>query len=117
MQTHIFINEKTGWYIDLPEYIDQGGSKADLQMVEGADTMLDIMANGNAEVSIVLDTKPFDGADELTLLELCDPEIGGGFYLMHTYKGKEIMHRMWLCGVALFVFGFMPEKIFIKQVS
>jgi hypothetical protein len=116
MQTHTFIKEATGWYIDLPEYIKKGGSKADLQMVEGADTMLDIMADGDTTVSVQLDTKPFNEADELELVELCDPAIGGGIYLMHTHKGEAVEHRMWLCGVALFVFGFMPEKIFVKQV-
>jgi hypothetical protein len=50
VQTYRFIKEGTEWYIDLPEYIENGGSKGDLQMVEGADTMLDIISAGGDEV-------------------------------------------------------------------
>jgi len=28
------------WYIDLPQYLKEGGKKADLELVAGADTML-----------------------------------------------------------------------------
>lgn len=44
MKVHRFVREDNSWYIDLPEYIEQGGSKGDLEMVSGADTMLDIIA-------------------------------------------------------------------------
>lgn len=44
MKEYKFIKEGRDWFIDLPEYIEGGGSKGDLQMVEGADKMLDMMA-------------------------------------------------------------------------
>lgn len=45
MKTHTFYkDEYGGWYMDLPEYLEQGGSKGDLAMVAGADTMLDSIA-------------------------------------------------------------------------
>jgi hypothetical protein len=115
MQTHTFLKEQGQWFIDLPEYIAGGGTKADLQMVEGADTMLDTIAGGKHRVTITLDTTPFNGADELTLLELCDPVVGGGYYLLKSFEGKETMQQMWLCAVTEFVFGYIPSKIFIKK--
>jgi hypothetical protein len=118
MQTHTFIKESTGdWFIDLPEYLANGGAKGDLQMVAGADTMLDVIANGAKEVTITMDDEPFENADELKLLELCDPVIGGGIYLFESFEGKKVMQQMWLCAVTQFVFGYMPEKIFVKRVA
>ena len=52
MASYTFIKESSGWYIDLPEYIEQGGNKGDLAMVEGADTMLDIMSGGNPVITL-----------------------------------------------------------------
>lgn len=115
MQTHTFIKEDNRWYIDLPEYLAAGGAKGELQMVEGADTMLEIMANERDHVTLTLDTKPFAGSDELSLVELCDPVIGGGIYLLETFEGRRLSHKMWLCPVTEFVFGGMPDNIYIKQ--
>ena len=45
-QTHSFdfYKDDSGWYIDFPEFIEQGlGTKGDLAMVSGADQMLDYL--------------------------------------------------------------------------
>jgi hypothetical protein len=60
----------------LPEFLEAAGSKGDLQMVLGADTMLDIISNGAAEVSLVLAREPFQGAERLIITERCDPARG-----------------------------------------
>ena len=117
MRTYRFIKEYSGWYIDLPDYLAQGGSKADLAMVPGADTMLDIMAGQENEVHISLDTEPFENSDLLELEEVCHPDVGGGNYILRTYKGQSINHRMWLCAVTDFVFGYLPERIYIKLIQ
>jgi hypothetical protein len=118
MKTNRFYkDEHGGWYIDLPEYIAQGGSKADLAMVAGADTMLDIVAGHESSVTISMDLLPFDGADKLVLMKLCEPSMGGGYYLMESFEGKEVNHEMWLCGVTEFVFGYMPKQIFVSRVN
>jgi hypothetical protein len=116
MDQYRFIKEGSGWYIDLPEYLEQGGNKGDLAMVAGADTMLDIMAEEKESVEIQLDTKTFNNADLLELVEVCEPAMGGGYYVLHTYNGKRINHRMWLCAVTNFVFGHLPERIYVKKV-
>ena len=112
-----FYKQHNRWYIDLPEYLEQGGSKNDLEMVAGADEMLDIMARGRKKLSLEMDRELFADADLLQLDELCEAPMGGGYYILHTYGGKEINKRMWLCDVVLFVFGDMPEKIFIKKLD
>jgi hypothetical protein len=116
MKTHRFLKEGSGWYINLPEYLEQGGSKGDLAMVAGADTMLDIMSEGAKEVTLKIDIEPFTNADILELTEVCSPTQGGGYYILHTHKRKSINHRMWLCAVTNFVFGYLPEKVYLEQV-
>jgi len=115
MNTYRFIKEGRDWYIDLPEYIENGGSKGDLQMVEGADTMLDFISGGANEVSLILDRTAFSGSDTLKLLERCDPYVGGGYYNLKVFDGKEFKKTMWLCAVTEYVFGDLPEEIFIKR--
>jgi hypothetical protein len=116
-RVYTFLKENGRWYIDLPEYLQQGGHKADLEMVAGADEMLTVMARGKKKVTIEMDREPFEGADLLELAELCDAPMGGGYYIMHTYKGRPLNKRMWLCDVTLFVFGDMPQKIFCKKLE
>lgn len=117
MQTHRFYkNESGSWYIDLPAYLEQGGNQADLAMVAGADTMLDIVADGEHQVVITMDTQPFEGADGLVRLRICDPSIGGGDYLMQHFEGREVNQPMWLCGVTEFVFQEIPERIYVRRM-
>ena len=115
MEAYTFVKEEGKWYIDLPEYIAAGGDKGDLQMVEGADTMLDIIVDGGDSVSLFLDRVPFPGSDKLVLTERCDPSIGGGYYKLGVFEGKEFNWTMWLCAVTEYVFGDLPEEIFIKR--
>jgi hypothetical protein len=115
MKTYQFIKTENEWYIDLPEYLEQGGTQGDLQMVEGADKMLDIMSSGQETVSLTIAKNPFEGADHLILTEKCDPYLGGGYYLMKQYKGMEINQTMWLCRVTEFVFGDIPPEIYVRS--
>lgn len=73
MKRHTFVRE-FGWYIDLPEYLEQGGVKG-------------------------------------------DPAMGGGYYLMERFEGKEVGQRMWLCAVTNFVFGHLPQRIWVRRVD
>jgi hypothetical protein len=115
MQSYRFYKDGLSWFVDLPSYLEQGGEIGDLQMIDGADQMLDILSNGGANVQLDISTEPFEGADELTLTEKCDPLIGGGNYLFKYYNGQEINRHLWLCQVTEFVFGNIPEKIFVRK--
>ncbi|OOQ59048.1 DUF6717 family protein [Mucilaginibacter pedocola] len=115
-QTFLFVKEPDNkWYIDLPDY---PGPHADLEMVEGADTMLEYVGKGSPEVKLTLSETPFDGASQLTLKHSYSEETGGGgIYLLADYGGVQLDQEMWLCDVTAWLFGKLPAVIFFKHVS
>lgn len=122
---HKFNKEAGAWYIDIPGFIEQGlGSKGNLMMVAGADTLLDILSNNGDEVTIEFDENDFEGSEDVLLytgrgmneeeLKIVNhPEVDYGGY----YISKNRQHPLWLCPVAEMLFGgHYPEKIFIKTL-
>lgn len=104
IRTFNFYKEDDGkWYVDLPEWT---GPKEDLEMVLGADVLLDILANGYHDVSVKFGDEPFEGAKILTYDH--NEEIDG-FYNNDAWHGPS---TIWLCHVTQFVFGKYPEKIY-----
>lgn len=110
-----FIKEPTNrWYIDIPDW---QGQHADLEMVEGADTMLDYVGSGSNEVELLLAEESFDGADTLQLIHDYSEQIGGGgIYLLKEYNGEVLNQEMWLCEVTEYVFGKLPSMIYFRKV-
>ncbi|SHM24928.1 hypothetical protein SAMN05444266_107130 [Chitinophaga jiangningensis] len=99
------------WYIDIP-----GWDPADidaLQMVLGADTMLDKVSGNTNACYLDISDQPFDGADEIKLIENLKDSVGGGNYLMKRFKGESVQQEMWLCEVTEYVFGYLPEVIYV----
>lgn len=109
------------WYIVLPEW---DGERDELEMVGGADTMLDILAQGESPIFLELSTEEFDGADKLDLLAKCSDDYfelqgqgypsSGAFYQVSRLKQVEYDLPIWLCDVTKFVFGDFPKTIYIK---
>lgn len=111
----VFNKEPTNrWYADVPEWT---GDKADLEMVAGADDMLNYMSEGEDRVRVFFTLEPVDGFDSLEL-KYPTPEVGGGVYFMKTHNGIEINQEMWLCDVTKFVFGgILPPMIYLKKTE
>lgn len=109
------------WYIDLPEFIESGlGTKANLEMVAGADTLLSQLAEGQKEVNIRFNNQEFPEAEIHLIkssqhgydLDLEPDEDPGGWY--HDKHTKE---SLWLCPVTLYVFNSVyPDNIYIQKV-
>lgn len=120
-----FYQEEDGrWYIDLPDYIESGlGSKANLEMVAGADTFLSALAQGDTRITIKFDDKEFDthtvhlvrSSNQGYIPELMDdPELDAGAW--YTVKNND--HNLWLCPVTLYLFNnTYPENIFIQRIK
>lgn len=105
-----FIKENGTWYIDLPEYIASGGSKASLAMVAGADDLLDEISDNEINASIQLSDEYY--TDELVR----SFTLGYGYYynvISSEYQTKKI----WLCPVTKYVFGGKyPKSIKFRKV-
>jgi hypothetical protein len=130
-KTLSFYKENGIWFADLPQFLDAGlGTKANLMMVDGADTFLDVISNNQNKTTLKISTSQFDDTD--TVLhkiglglnqELLD-FIGhakvnyGAYYKVDQFKGALINHQLWLCPVTEYVFeGSYPETIYIKLIN
>lgn len=100
-----FTKEKDRWFIDLPTW---KGAKDELEMVMGADTMLDILAQGDDIVHAYISMKAFDAPIILTFEK--EEHEGATYTLVSEYHTFPV----WLCHVTKFVFGCFPKKIYIK---
>jgi len=117
-----FYKQNGIWYIDLPEFLEQGlGTLADLMMVDGADTFLDHLAVNQSEVEVYFSEKPFDEA-KFTLLTEAQGKNNSLFSFFRFapaqygcyYRVSELNnHRLWLCPVTEYVFGAYPDKIWV----
>lgn len=101
------------WYVDLPEWT---GPKADLEMVVGADTMLEFMAQGikKDEVYLTVSEEEFNDSDKIDFIREAIEWENGAFYHLETYKGIKLNQEMWICDVIKFVYGYFPETLFIS---
>lgn len=106
MKCYKFIKEAGDrWYIDLPNW---EGSKDELEMVEGADILLDIIAQDESIVDVTISTSYFPEA-EFTL-DFRRIDSAGAWYQV---KGQFHTFEAWLCEVTKFIFGNFPNKLYI----
>ena len=94
------------WFAEVPGW---EGDRDELEMVMGADTMLDYISQEEDSVYLTLSLEEFKGYEYLLTLneEVYD---GGNYHLV----GKNVEFDVWICHVTKFVFGHLPEKIYIK---
>jgi len=106
-------NAKGQWYADIPEW---NGDLEDLQMVEGADTLLEWVSKSKEECTLLMADNRIEDAEILTLIYARETNLGGGGdYLLETFQGDFKNHKLWLCNVTEFVFKQLPEKIYFKE--
>ena len=100
------------WFADVPQH-----TQAENQMVAGADTLLDEISNGAAEVLVVL-SSDIPNPDEWKLhLHLVKHDKFGATYKVRT-AGRGGAKQAWLCNVMHTVFGGEhPTDIYIHSIS
>lgn len=108
-----FYKEKSReWYVDIPSWT---GKKSALQMVAGADILLNVIADGRKEVYLHFSKTCFDCADILILKK--KNWFNGATYRSEKYKNKNTNFKVWLCDVTLHVLGEFPEKIYFTEIE
>jgi hypothetical protein len=125
-----FIKENDIWYADLPEFLEAGlGTKANLMMVDGADTFLDILSKNGDSITLNISDEVFDGYQSsmkkikkglnAQLLEL----VGhakvdyGAYYNVLEHNNQSFNHKLWLCPVTEYVFGYYPDNIYVSIIK
>jgi len=97
------------WYVVLPEW---DGLQEDLEMVDGADTLLDFLTTDGIYVTLEVS---LDEQDGWPFLELVDHNAFGGTYKVHNVE--RFYQEAWLCNVVHFIFDEHPEYIYFKVVE
>lgn len=115
MHVFTFTKENGTWYMDHSDSMDQEHTQHDVTLIEGSETMLNLLSENCDHVSVALDTEPFDNADVLELMQLCHPFLDGGYYYMHNYAGQSIDYKIWLCDVPKYAFGSIPDRIYVRR--
>lgn len=95
------------WFVVLPDY---DGDQEDLEMVDGADKLLDHLTTDGLYVTI--DASLDDNKINPILLELVAHDEMGGTY--HTDNLLGFNEDIWLCNVMHFLFGEHPEEIYFR---
>lgn len=85
MKNYRFYKEDLKWYVDLPEW---EGDKSSLQMVAGADDMLELYAENKDEVTLIISEELFEDSDKLIMLSIADDIGEGAYYKMEKFGAK-----------------------------
>ena len=111
MIRYTFKQEKDSkWYIDLPDW---EGERWELEMVEGADILLEVLSQGSKTVKVDISIDPLENCD--FILDYIRPESGGAWYKVRD--NSESRGVIWLCHVTKFVFGNLPKKLYCNHVK
>lgn len=98
------------WYIDYPEFLESGGDLADLEMVAGADELLNIASKGKDRIKAEMRlSRPEKFDYKLTFME---EEHGGANYWI-----ENLEFPAWLCFVTAILFGEFPENLYISVIN
>lgn len=95
------------WYVVLPEW---EGAREELEMVCGADIMLDIVAQGRDLVSLSVSLEPIE--DWKFQLFHVEDNSGGADYMLFDPEGNSF--PVWLCQVVVYVYGRIPRTLYIN---
>lgn len=95
-----FVKLAKQWFVMLPDY---EGSVGDLQMICGADLLLESIGGSLVRAEISDYT--------LTLIE--GDDVGATYEVV----GPKFKGTIWLCNVTKYIFGEFPEYLKIKASS
>jgi hypothetical protein len=104
------------WFIDLPEYVEQGGDAEDLERIGAFHDFLELAAAGETTVIFQMDVQPFEGAE---VAELTGTSGGntGGYYHLSYLEGKPVDVELWFNTILYVDQTELPEKIYFKKMA
>lgn len=108
-----FVKEPDGrWYADIRHW--PGLFHSNLEMVAGADDLLNALDNGSGYVRMEVALDPDDKRDWFKMVKVSQTDMGATYKVLYCdqYHGKA-----WICNVGKFVMGKHPDCIFARQIS
>ena len=103
--------EDNCWYIDIP----WDGNHGDLQMVAGADKLLDFLNPKHVKISCITTKEDTNISGYFKLRRFDCGLTSGAFYKVEGLDGFS--REIWICPVTLCVLGEYPEYIHIKEIK
>jgi hypothetical protein len=114
MQQFTYHKFGSKWYLDFPEYLEQGGPEEDLECVGGFSELLDLVSDDDLNATLVFDNEPFTGADEAVLLESSGGTTGG-YYRLHTFNGQVLDLEFWVNCLVYLQHETLPPRFYLKK--
>jgi hypothetical protein len=115
MLTFTYYKIAGSWYLDLPDYLEKGGAPEDLERTGSLKDLLERAAQGNSSVQLVLDTQPFEGAEEALLIGESGSR-SGAYYLIETIMGQRVDFEIWVNDFIYLFHNELPPKIYGKFI-
>lgn len=100
------------WFVDIPDW---DGEKDELELVDGADTMCEIIAQGEKQFKCVFSDEKIKASYTLIKTRDGEKEIGGAWYVMPSYGSIQYDLNVWLCDVTSKLFGRFPDIIYFYR--
>lgn len=100
-----FMRLSNRWFINIP----YNGDVNDLQMVDGADELLDEIAEGRRIVRIIATISDNISKPDYILEKIKEDNMGG------TYTITGSVKQLWLCNVTKLIFNNFPNQIYIYK--
>jgi hypothetical protein len=101
-----FFMQDNLWYADVPNR-----TLEENEMVEGADTLLEFLADGHDHVTLTISTMP-DTSSQLHL-EMIEHNSYGTTYILNSNPDDTV----WLCNVTHDVFDDHPKNLYIMDIK
>lgn len=105
-----FYKKKGRWYAAIPEYLAEGGSEEDCEMIFGADKWLENHAKGNDQITLKLSSVNYHLGR--TLQKICEDQDGAVYI-----PQNDNMSPLWLCNVSKYVWGNHPDYLYYKIIN
>lgn len=102
-----FMRLSNRWFINIP----YNGDVNDLQMVDGADKLLDEIAEGRRIVRIIATIFNNISEPDYILEKIKEDNMGGTY----TITGVTNVKQLWLCNVTKLIFQNFPNQIYIYK--
>jgi len=119
-----FYKEGSTWLAYNKE-LWEGGMKYSCTMVAGTDEVLNMLAEGNTKLTLLI-SQTYIRDYRIYLVSADEGEFEGetgGDYLVSGYinenrtLGTFGAYRVWLCQVTKYIFGFYPQVMFVKVID